>query len=169
MFLGWTWLVIGGMSAEATETHATREDPTRAVAEVIVVIASVASLAGVGYLLIAESAPGGASEWATALGVGSVVAAWFVVHTLFTTHYARIYYRDPRGGVDFNQDDPPTYLDFAYLSFTIGMTFQVSDTDLTSRSIRSAALRHAVLSYLLGAVVLAITVNLIAGLGHAGS
>jgi uncharacterized membrane protein len=68
--------------------------------------------------------------------------------------------------VDFNQDDPPRYADFAYLAFTIGMTFQVSDTDLKTTEIRATALRHALLSYLFGSVILAATINLIAGLAH---
>ena len=70
----------------------------------------------------------------------------------------------PDGGVNFNQDQPPCYLDFAYLAFTIGMTFQVSDTDLESPAIRHTALRHALVSYLLGAVIVAGTINLVAGL-----
>jgi len=71
----------------------------------------------------------------------------------------------PDGGVNFNQDAPPRYLDFAYLAFTIGMTFQVSDTDLQTGSIRATALRRALLSYLFGAVILATTINLFSGLG----
>ena len=69
------------------------------------------------------------------------------------------------GGVDFNQSASPRYLDFAYLAFTIGMTFQVSDTDLQTSAIRATALRHALLSFLFGAIIVATTVNLVAGLG----
>jgi uncharacterized membrane protein len=72
--------------------------------------------------------------------------------------------RRPAGGIDFNQQEQPRYSDFAYLAFTIGMTFQVSDTDLETSALRAAALRHALLSYLLGAVILATTINLVAGL-----
>jgi uncharacterized membrane protein len=68
------------------------------------------------------------------------------------------------GGVSFNQHDPPGYLDFAYLAFTIGMTFQVSDTDIRSSAIRATALRHALLSYLFGAVILATSVNFVVSL-----
>ncbi len=94
----------------------------------------------------------------------SIVLSWAMVHTVFTTRYARLYYTGGDGGVDFNEDDPPRFSDFAYLSFTIGMTFQVSDTNLTSKDVRATALRHALLSYLFGAVILAATVNLLAGL-----
>jgi uncharacterized membrane protein len=81
--------------------------------------------------------------------------------------YARLYYLNGSEGIDFNQKgEQPAYVDFAYLAFTIGMTYQVSDTDLTTRAIRSTALRQALLSFVLGAVILATTINLIAGLSN---
>jgi uncharacterized membrane protein len=167
-YLIWTWIVVARMTATDTRDHATREDPTQPVTDIILLLASVASLAGVGYLLIAESASGAAATIAAAVGVGSVVAAWLIVHTVYTVRYARLYYADPPGGIDFNQDEPPRYLDFAYLAFTLGMTYQVSDTDLQTREIRGTALRHALLSYLLGAVILATIINMVAGLGSRG-
>ncbi|MDT7754235.1 MAG: hypothetical protein QOH27_133 [Mycobacterium sp.] len=167
-YLTWTWIVVARMTATDTRDHATREDPTQPVTDIILLLASVASLAGVGYLLIAESASGAAATIAAAVGVGSVVAAWLIVHTVYTVRYARLYYADPPGGIDFNQDEPPRYLDFAYLAFTLGMTYQVSDTDLQTREIRGTALRHALLSYLLGAVILATIINMVAGLGSRG-
>jgi len=159
-----TWSVVGRMDVGQTRSHATREDPSQPVTDTILLLASVASLAGVGYLLMAESAHGRDTEIAAAVGIGSVVAAWLIVHTVFTLRYATLYYLDPAGGIDFNQDEPPCYIDFAYLAFTLGMTYQVSDTDLQTRDIRATALRQALLSYLLGAVILATTINLIAGL-----
>ena len=167
-YLIWTWIVVARMTATDTRDHATREDPTQPVTDVILLLASVASLAGVGYLLLAESASGAGAKLAAAVGVGCVVAAWLIVHTVYTLRYARLYYGETPGGIDFNQDEPPCYLDFAYLAFTLGMTYQVSDTDLQSRDIRATALRHALLSYLLGAVILATIINLIAGLGIRG-
>jgi uncharacterized membrane protein len=136
--------------------------------ELFIVIAALASLVGVGYLLLAQSSAGRDSIISAIVGVLTVAASWFAVHTLFTAHYARLYYTDKPGGIDFNQpDQPPRYLDFAYVAFTLGMTFQVSDTDISDTPIRTAVLRHALISYLLGAVVLAVTVNLIAGLSTA--
>jgi uncharacterized membrane protein len=166
VLVGWTWLVIAHMSAQQTEAHATREDPARALTDLIVLIASVASLAGVVYLLAAGSGGHGAGEAVAAgLGILSVAGAWAVVHTVFTLRYALLYYTDSPGGIDFNQSERPGYVDFAYLAFTLGMTYQVSDTDLQTRRIRATALRHGLLSYLLGAVVLATVINLVAGLG----
>ena len=99
----------------------------------------------------------------TALAIGSVTLAWGSVHTVYVLRYARLYYTPPEGGIDF-QGEAPDYLDFAYLGLTIGMTFQVSDTDLTAKRVRRTALHHALLSYVFGAVILAITVNSVAGL-----
>ena len=93
-------------------------------------------------------------------GIATIVVSWAIVHTIFTLRYAALYYAGPRGCVDFNEDDDPCYADFAYLAFTIGMTYQVSDTDLTSKAIRHTALRHAMLSYLFGTVIIAATINL---------
>lgn len=162
VFLAATWWVLRGMSAADTARHATREDPTAGISSTILTVASIASLGGVALLL--TGAHKGSTVLEPALAVASVVLSWFLVHTLFTLEYAALYYTGPDGGVDFNQKTEPDYADFVYLALTLGMTYQVSDTSITSRAIRHAALRHALLSYLLGAVVIASTVNLIAGL-----
>ena len=166
-YTGWLWLsVVAVMTAAQTATHATCEDPSRAATGVIVVVAAVASLAAVGFILIqATSAKGAGQDLLAGAGVLSVALSWFTVHTVFTLRYARLYYLGPDGGINFNQAASPRYLDFAYLAFTIGMTFQVSDTDLQTPAIRATALRHALLSYLFGAVILATTINLISSLG----
>jgi uncharacterized membrane protein len=157
------------MDPPRTASHATREDPTRAATDLIVISASLASLVGVGYLLSAGSKTGGDADVAAAVGIASVAAAWLVVHTVFTLRYARLYYLNGSSGIDFNQDEQPAYVDFAYLAFTIGMTYQVSDTDLKTRTIRATALRQALLSFVLGAVILATTINLVAGLSNSSS
>ena len=169
VFTVWVWLSIGSMGTSATASHATREDPGRAASDLLVVFAAVASLGAVGFVLIqAGSAQGSRQNLLAGLGLASVALSWFSVHTLFTLRYARLYFTGKDGGVDFNQPVPPCYLDFAYLAFTIGMTFQVSDTDLEAPAIRHTALRHALLAYLFGAVILAGTINLLAGLGSSG-
>ncbi len=166
VFLLWTWLVIAPMDPAQTESHATREDPTRGVTDTFILAASVASLLGVAFLFTAGSAKDEQADLAGLLGAGSVAAAWCLVHTLFTLRYALLYYTGSDRGIDFNQSDEPAYADFAYLAFTIGMTYQVSDTDLKSRAIRATALRQGLLSYLLGAIILAVVVNVVAGLAH---
>ena len=82
---------------------------------------------------------------------------------MFLLRYARIYDSPPDGGIEF-AGEPPDYGDFAYLALTIGMTFQVSDTDLSAKRVRRVALHHAPLSYLFGTVIVAITVSSVAGL-----
>lgn len=167
VFLVWVWALVGRLDEKATKARAILEDPTRGIAELLTVIASVASLAAVGILIVsAKDAKGAAEVGVPILAVVSVGLSWALVHTLFTLRYARLYYTGPPGGVDFNQDELPTYLDFAYLSFTLGMTYQVSDTDLKNRAVRHTALRQALLSYLFGAVILASVVNLVAGLAN---
>lgn len=170
IFVAWLWsAAIATMSASVTAAHATREDPGRVVTDLIVLAAAVASLAAVAVVLVrANSASGATQDLLAGVGVASVALSWFAVHTLFTLRYARLYYDRPTGGVSFNQQAEPRYLDFAYLAFTIGMTFQVSDTNLQTSRIRATALRHALLSYLFGAVILATTINLIASLGSGG-
>lgn len=169
VFVAWVLIAIGPMGARSTAAHATREDPGVVVSDLIVIFAAVASLAAVGFVLVkAAGEKGAAQDLLAGLGLASVALSWLAVHTLFALRYARLYYSGAEGGVNFNQDMPPRYLDFLYLSFTIGMTFQVSDTDLQAPAIRHTALRHALLSYLLGAVILAATINLIAGLGSGG-
>ncbi|WOQ17204.1 DUF1345 domain-containing protein [Raineyella sp. W15-4] len=163
IYCAWTWASVVRMDAVETRTHATEEDTGRGPTDVILLVASVASLVGVGVLLAASSQKGATAIIETGLGVLCVAASWVLVHVLFTMRYARLYY-DGDGGVDFNQDEDPDYQDFAYLSFTLGMTYQVSDTALTSKTIRRTVLRHTLISYLLGAVVLASTVNLLASI-----
>jgi uncharacterized membrane protein len=165
LFVLWSWLIIWPMSAERTKSHAVREDPGRASADALMLAAAVASLVAVGALLSAGGKGGGAETVQASVSIGAVAMAWAAVHAVFTTRYARLYYGGKPGGVDFNEDEAPSYSDFAYLAFTIGMTFQVSDTDLKTSEIRRTALRHALLSYLFGAVIIATMINLVAGLG----
>ncbi|BBZ39845.1 hypothetical protein MCNS_29080 [Mycobacterium conspicuum] len=165
VFVAWTQAIVLGMDAEQTRKWATREDPTRWVADLVVLTASIASLGGVGYVVAAGSHTGAKALAAAIVGVLAVTASWFAVHTLFTVHYARLYYSGEPGGINFHDPEPPRFSDFAYVAFTVGMTFQVSDTEICSTSIRATVLRQALVAYLLGAVVLAVTINLIAGLG----
>lgn len=162
LYLLWTWIAIGRMDAETTKRRATREDPTIGVAHLILLVASVASLAGVALLLVASTRSEGPT--AAVLGVLCVAASWLTVHTIYTLGYAAAYYSGAPGGIDFNQKEPPAYLDFAYVGFTLGMTYQVSDTTISDSRIRAMVLRQALISYMLGAIVVATTVNLVISL-----
>jgi uncharacterized membrane protein len=165
VYLVWVWTTSWRLDAEGTAAAAEREDPSRPITDVILLVAAVVSLAAV-VLAIADAskASGTGQLLRVLLGIASIVVSWFLVHTLFTTRYAREYFFDEDGGIDFNMERAPVWSDFAYLAFTIGMTFQVSDTDLQTSTLRRIALRHMLVSYLFGAVIVAVTINLIAGL-----
>ena len=163
-FVGRVWLHVHGLTGAETALKATREDSSRAAAHFMVVGASVASLVGVGVTLArASRESGGSRVFLSVAAILTVLTSWALIHTVFTLRYAHRFYTAPVGGVDFRSDEEPDFHDFAYLAFTIGMTFQVSDTDLTSPAMRRLALRHALLSYLFGAVILAATINVTAG------
>lgn len=165
IFLSAVWGAVGRLDAEQTRLHATREDPSRPAANLMIIAASVFSLAAVAAVLVqAGSTTGAQRDALVGLAAGSVALSWLAIHTLFMLRYARLYYSGAPGGIDFNQEQPPCYIDFAYLAFSLGMTFQVSDTNLQTSQIRATALRHALLSYLFGAVILATSINLVAGL-----
>jgi uncharacterized membrane protein len=164
-FLVWTWRAVWPLDQQASARRAEQEDPTQGVTDLVLISAAVVSLGAVGLVLATgKSDQGGALVTSLALAVASVVASWAVVHTVYALKYARLYYQGTDGGIDFHGDDPPTYVDFAYLAFTIGMTFQASDTEINSRVIRANVLRQSLLAYLFGAVILAATINLLAGL-----
>jgi uncharacterized membrane protein len=163
-FLGITWVTIGPMTAEQTAAHASSEDPLPVLADALVVVAALISLVAVASLLLRDSSTN--KDVSATASVVAVALAWASVHTVFTTRYARLYFTGTPGGVDWGGDEPPVYRDFAYLAFTVGMTFQVSDTAVTNRRVRAAVLRHALLSYLFGTVFIATMINLVAGLGR---
>jgi uncharacterized membrane protein len=166
IYLTWIWSRIWRRDAATTARTAVRVDPTRATADVLVQAAAIVSLAAVGVVLGQAAKHSGAEQvLLAALAVVSVVLSWVVVHTVYTLRYARIYYTPPEGGIHFSGSEPPRFSDFAYLSFTLGMTFQVSDQNLETNQIRKLALGQCLLSYLFGTVIVGATVNLIVSLG----
>jgi uncharacterized membrane protein len=167
LLLIWTWRILWPLTATQTAAHATRESPNRTSTDLLLITGSIVSLAAVGLVLVRASQETALTKGLlVAMSVASIILAWSVVHSVYTLRYAKLYYQTKPGGIDFNDETAPSYPDFAYLAMTIGMTFQVSDTDLTTTAFRRLALRHAVLSYMFGALIIATTINLIAGLGH---
>jgi uncharacterized membrane protein len=146
------WATIWPMDPAATRAHAQAEDFSRGVSDLVVLGASSASLIGPDKAL------------RILLAVVVVALSWLAIHTIYTLRYGDLYYGSPVGGVNFNEEEPPDYHDFAYLALTIGMTFQVSDTNLTAKKLRRAATRHALLSFVFGAVILALAINTVASL-----
>jgi uncharacterized membrane protein len=167
-FLMSIWPIIVRADGPHAEQLATREDETSGSARVLLVGASAASLLGVGFALSLAGREGGARR-VLLIGVAvlTVVLSWTVVNTVYTLRYADLHYRSRAAGIAFGEEagrERPTYRDFAYVAFTIGMTYQVSDTTVRDRRIRRTVLSHALLSYLFGVVIVGGSVNLIAGL-----
>jgi uncharacterized membrane protein len=167
VFLADTWWSVLHLETTLVKKHALREDPSRVVADTVLLSAAVASLAAVWQVLAGNSSLShGEQVLRTLLAVASVVLSWFVVHTVYALRYAELYYTSPVGGVEFLDTRTPDYPDFAYLAFTLGMTYQVSDTALARREFRRTALGQAFFSYLFGTVIIATTINLVVGLGR---
>ena len=166
-FCSITWAGTRHRDADETAAMAARDDPSPTATDVLILLANAASLVAVAYLLVqANSSHGARQALLAGLAVASVAISWALIHTLYMLRYAVLYYSGSVGGIDFNQEDMPRFIDFAYLAFTIGMTYQVSDTNLRSTQIRAAAFRHGLLSFIFGSLILATMVNLVAGLSH---
>jgi uncharacterized membrane protein len=164
VFVAWVWLNIRRLDSSHTSRNAMEEDDFEPIAHVVPIMAGLASLVGAGYALITASQESGITAAAiTGLATLTVVLSWLGLNTAFTLRYAQLFYGEGQG-IDFHGDPTPDYRDFAYLAFTIGMTYQVSDTDLGSKPIRRTVLRHALLSYVFGTAVVAVMVNVVAGL-----
>ena len=160
------WPRILRHDAEQTREWAMREDETRATSNLLLNGAGTASLLGVALAFLKAQEGGGYQEvLLQVMGIVTIVFSWVVVHTVYTLRYADLYYTEPFGGINFKApDEQPDYRDFAYTAFTVGMTYQVADTDITARKIRHVVLRHALLSFVFGAVIIGATVNVVAGL-----
>lgn len=163
-YLALVWRTVAGTGPEATARHAAAEDDSRPASEAILLGAGAASLIAVAFTLADAGREHHDSRLGlTVLALLSVALGWACVHTVYLLRYARLYFAPPTGGIGFQYEDP-SYLDFAYLALTVGMTYQVSDTELSNKVLRRTAIHHALLSYLFGAVILAIAVSSVAAL-----
>jgi uncharacterized membrane protein len=171
--LGLTWYTILTAHPREIRQLARLQDSSRTLIFLFVLVASGASLLAVLVLL---QSTGGMSRQETtahiAMSILSVICSWWLVHTLFVLRYAHLYYGDVLagkegdnpGGLDFPGNEEPDYLDFVYFSFIIGMTCQVSDVQITSRSIRRLAWLHGILTFAYNTVIVALSINIISSL-----
>jgi uncharacterized membrane protein len=168
VLLSLMWSVIVPATAKSTQSRAGAEDPGRTLVYVIVVLTSAVSLLAATMVVHqARTLPPDLSRAVLALCLATVALAWTLTHTAFAMRYARLYYRadsEGVGGMDLPGGVPPTYFDFAYVAFTIGMCFQVSDVCITSRQLRKAVLLHAVISFGYNSVILAFVLQLVFGM-----
>ncbi|MGP3776040.1 DUF1345 domain-containing protein [Streptomyces sp. SDT5-1] len=156
------WAVLWPMDADATRSEARREDFSPVTEEFAVVGTALCALVAIVVLLLIGGS--GERNAGAAVALAGVFLAWAALHLMYAARYAYLYYEGNVGGIDFNSQEPPAYRDFFYFSYNLGMTYQVSDTNVTSSSIRSVVLRHCLLSYLFGTSLLATVINLVAGI-----
>lgn len=170
VLLGLTWHLILRSNPETTKTRATSEDPGRYGVFLIAVVSSLVSLIAAVFVLRGKKdlVQANLIGLLDILAVLAVVLAWFMTHTAYALHYARLYYSPKNGeameGLKFPGVEPPDDLDFAYFSFVLGMAFQVSDVSITCKPMRQAVLGHSLQSFLYNTVILALSLNLLFGL-----
>ena len=157
------WVVLWPMDAAATHRTVQRQDFRPVAQEIVIVAAAVGGLVAIVSLLLLSGS--GSGRTAAAIAPAGVFMVWAALHLMYAARYAHLYYEvGAEGGIDFNSEDRPAYRDFLYFSYNLGMTYQVSDTSVSSTTIRAVALRHCLLSYVFGTVILATTINLVAGI-----
>jgi uncharacterized membrane protein len=160
-------VIFTSMRPRQIRLLAKQEDAGRIVVFGIVLATTIGSLTGVTVLLgNKEFLLGKGLE--TFIYIAGVICSWFLLHTIFTYRYALLYYGDHpldpdlhTVGLQIPNELWPDYLDFAYFSFVIGMTFQVSDIEISSRTIRRVALMHGILSFLFNTVIVALAINVV--------
>jgi uncharacterized membrane protein len=171
-FLGSTWALMVQAIPKTMRRNAQSQDEGRLVILSLITAAACASILAITFILretkekeISIVIPH------VILAVVTIIGSWLIVHTIFAIHYAHEYYQDHKtqrnsqaGGLDFPADIDPDYWDFLYFSFVIGMTSQVSDVQITSRSMRRLALLHSILSFFFNTAIVAMSINIIAGL-----
>jgi uncharacterized membrane protein len=163
-----SWHIIVTCNAHETHCRAAATDPGRTLVWVVVIFSAIASLFAATVVLHHVRGVPRAIEFPTVLMcLTAVLVAWTITHTSYTLRYAHLYYRDDEegvGGLEFPGGRAPDYMDFAYLAFTVGMCFQVSDVTVSGRYLRRAVLTHALLSFVYNTVILALALNLLGGL-----
>ncbi|MFA4081826.1 DUF1345 domain-containing protein [Mycobacteroides salmoniphilum] len=158
----WALTVLWPMDPDQTRARASSEDMDGELGDLAMLLVLVASLSAIGILLISANEEDKGAY--AGLCIGAILTVWAMLHTIYAARYARIYYQGAPGGIDFNSEVPPRYVDFYYFSFNLGMTYQVSDTAVTESHIRDVVLKHCLFSYIYGTVIIACTINLVINL-----
>ena len=169
------WAIILTTTAAEVRVIAGKQDSSAAIISIFVLFFFLVSLFAVVFLMRTLPNPKEAGyPYHVGFSILSVILSWVMIHTIFAIRYTHLYYnilfeermsqKEHKGGLIFPSDDPPDYFDFAYFSFVIGMTWQVSDVQITSKRIRRIVLIHALLSFVYNTVILALTINIISNL-----
>jgi uncharacterized membrane protein len=162
--------VIARTDETLTRLRVQRYDPSGYIIFILVIAAASVSFVAIGFLVgDIKDLPFWPRAARLTLSVTALLLSWLLIHTVFAFHYARLYYSLPdgrdehHGGLRFPDDDEPDYLDFAYYSFVVGMTSQVSDVAVLSRPMRRLTMIHGVLSFIYNIAILAMSINIIGG------
>lgn len=165
-------IVVSNTTPKQMRSRVQNQDEKPTVILLLVIAATSVSLFAIGFVLgNTKGMPGAIASLHIALSVLAIIGSWLLTHTAFALHYAHNYYSKDNseqsseiGGLNFPSEDLPDYWDFLYFALVIGMTSQVSDVEISSRDLRRLALVHGVLSFFFNTVILALSINIIAGL-----
>ena len=167
-----SWITFFITNSMQIRVQSKVQDTSRSIIFIIILVSTFASILAVLLLIVTKKEDNSGLSWRIVIAVLGMLLSWFLIHTIFTLRYAHIYYEDHKtspnthaGGLDFPGDEKPEYLDFAYYAFVLGMTFQVSDVQITSKRFRNLALLHGLISFGFNTIMIALTINLIAGYG----
>jgi len=165
LYLAITLAAVGSFDLKRVRARASEQDEGAILVLILTVVAAIASLVAVVFLLGAEkNSNGSAPTTGFALAVVTILISWGFIHVIFALHYAHEFYgegADERyGGLQFPSDNRPDYWDFIYFSFVVGMTFQVSDVQVTSKKLRRLVVAHGIVSFLFSVAILALAVNI---------
>lgn len=169
-----SWITIFSSHPKELKKEVKAQDSGPTFLFLFTVGASLISLIGIFILLIKSGKEAtGDLGGHILLSLGSVICSWILVQTIFLLRYAHLYYdiskpKVPSStsspGLEFPGENQPDYLDFAYFSFVIGMTFQVSDVQITSRTFRKLVLLHGLASFIFNTVIVALSINVVSGI-----
>jgi uncharacterized membrane protein len=162
------WIRIIRANPQSVSQSAKLQDSSQTAIFVFVVVSACTSLLALAVLLhTAKDLSRAKLNEHILLSAATVICSWVLVHTVFALHYANVFYKactKEGDGLLFPEEKCPDYMDFAYFSFVIGMTSQVSDVQISSRQIRRLALVHGMVSFAFNVVIVALTINIISGL-----
>lgn len=164
------WVTLLTVPQQELCKKAQQEDESRSITFALVCGIVCVSLIGILVLMKSTDGPLVHKGIHRAISLLGVALSWILLHTIFTLRYAHLYYggdaADAKvGGLAFPEDDAPDYLDFAYFSFVLGMTFQVSDVEISSKLIRRVALLHGFISFVFNTTIVALTISIVPNLG----
>jgi uncharacterized membrane protein len=167
------WITFSLTSSTQIREQSKVQDSSRTIVFFIILVATIASFLAVFLIILSRHQTNRAETVHLIIALTGMVFSWFLIHTIFTLRYAHIFYGDNEerphthaAGLKFPGDKNPDYFDFAYFAFVLGMTFQVSDVQITSNKLRRMAMWHGLLSFGYNTIMIALTINLIAGLGN---